>query len=393
MMRSKRAIIVDRRRHRAIASHRSAPYRHVMTVAEYQAAGLYDPAAPNAADRLALLEWLAARGITLAQMVEAQRERTLSGIAGDLALRPGPRLTARDIARQHGLTVDQVLAVSLAAGLPPRTADEPGYTLGDGELFATFVGGAAMFGEAATLRFTRVIGSSLARIAEAAVSLFQVNVEGPLRESGSELAIAKENLRAIESLEGVRSLLREFFSSHIETAIRRLREARADVTLGMVRLAVGFVDLVGFTAIGRRFTPREFVTVVERFEETAYDTVAARDGRVVKLIGDEVMFVVRDPAAACEVALTLVERFADDPAVTPRGGLAWGEVLYRGGDYYGPTVNLAARLAQIAVPGELLVTTDVATESRRDALRFEPAGKRMLKGFDEPVALLAVARD
>jgi len=112
----------------------------------------------------------------------------------------------------------------------------------------------------------------------------------------------------------------------------------------------------------------------------------------VKLIGDEVMFVVRDPAAACEVALTLVDRFANDPAVTPRGGLAWGDILYRGGDYYGPTVNLAARVAQIAVPGELLVTTDVAAHADGDAVHFEPAGKRMLKGFDEPVPLLAVTR-
>jgi class 3 adenylate cyclase len=364
-----------------------------MTPAEYQAAGLYDPADPNAADRLALLQWLAERGITLAQMVAAQREASLSALPADLALRPGPRVSAREVARQYGLPVEKVLAVSLAAGLPPRGPDDPTYTPSDGQLFATFIGGAAMFGEIATLRFTRVIGSSLARIAEAAVSLFQVNVESPLREAGgSELAIAQENLRAIEAIQGVRTLLSDVIAAHLETAIRRLREARSDLVLGTARVTIGFVDLVGFTALSHRFSPREFVDVVERFEETAYDTVAARDGRVVKLIGDEVMFVVRDPAAACEVALTLVDRFADDAAVTPRGGLAWGDLLYRGGDYYGPTVNLAARVAQIAVPGELLVTTDVAAHARGDTVRFDPAGKRMLKGFEEPVPLLAVTR-
>jgi len=364
-----------------------------MTPAEYQAAGLYDPAAPNAADRLALLDWLEERGITLAQMTAAHREGSLSGLLGDLALRPGRRITARDIAGQYGLPVEKVLAVSLAAGLPPRGPDDPTYIAADGQLFATFVGATAMFGEAATLRFTRVIGSSLSRIAEAAVSLFQVNIEGPLREAGgSERAIAEQNLRAIEAAHGVRSLLSDVFSAHLETAIRRLREARSDLVLGTARLVVGFVDLVGFTGLSHRCSPREFVDIVERFEETAYDTVAARDGRVVKLIGDEVMFVVRDPAAACEVALTLFGRFASDPAVTPRGGLAWGDVLYRGGDYYGPTVNLAARVAQIAVPGELLVTTDVAAHARRDAVRFEPAGKRMLKGFEDPVPLLTVTR-
>ena len=64
----------------------------------------------------------------------------------------------------------------------------------------------------------------------------------------------------------------------------------------------------------------------------------------------------------------------------------------RGGDYYGPIVNLAARLAELAVPGELLVTNDVATHAQGDTVHFEPAGKRMLKGFDEPVALLTVER-
>ena len=60
-----------------------------MTPAGFEAAGLYDPAAPAAADRLALLQWLAAQGATLAQMVEAHRHGSLTGLAGDLMLRPG----------------------------------------------------------------------------------------------------------------------------------------------------------------------------------------------------------------------------------------------------------------------------------------------------------------
>ena len=141
-------------------------------------------------------------------------------------------------------------------------------------------------------------------------------------------------------------------------------------------------------------SPRELAAVIERFaEETAYDVATARDGRVVKLIGDEVMFVTVDPAAACDIGLTLFERFADDVAVTPRGGLAYGDLLLRGGDYYGSVVNLAARVAQIAVPNELLVTIDMAAALAGAPMRVEPAGKRMLKGFDEPVALASVGRN
>jgi class 3 adenylate cyclase len=132
--------------------------------------------------------------------------------------------------------------------------------------------------------------------------------------------------------------------------------------------------------------------VVDRFEETAHEVATARDGRVVKLIGDEVMFVTLEARAACDIALTLVEHFCCDRSITPRGGLATGDILVRGGDYYGPVVNLAARLAELAVPKELLATAEVAAEAGASGLRFGPAGKRLLKGFDEPVAVLAVER-
>src|SRR5262249_27724587 len=110
------------------------------------------------------------------------------------------------------------------------------------------------------------------------------------------------------------------------------------------------------------------------------------------LIGDEVMFVAADAGAACDAALSLVEHFADDPSVTPRGALATGDLVIRGGDYYGPIVNLASRVAELAVPTELLVTAEVAAEVRSPSIRFEPAGKRMLKGFEAPVTLLTVER-
>ena len=121
---------------------------------------------------------------------------------------------------------------------------------------------------------------------------------------------------------------------------------------------------MGFTALSRRMTPRELTDTIERFESTAHETATAKGGRVVKLIGDEVMFVAIDAGAACDIALTLVEHFAGDPAVTPRGGLTYGALINRGGDYYGPVVNLAARLAELAVPNELLVTPELAAKVR-----------------------------
>ena len=180
--------------------------------------------------------------------------------------------------------------------------------------------------------------------------------------------------------------------AHVEDAARRLDPTSLDQSLSTTALAVGFVDLVGFTPLARRIDVRSLAAVIDRFEETAHDVATEGGGRVVKFIGDEVMFVAQDPGAACDIALTLVERFAGDDSVTPRGALAAGDVLIRGGDYYGPTVNLAARMADLAVPGEILVTEEAAAHARATGLRFEAAGRRTLKGFDAPVRLLSVER-
>ncbi len=363
-----------------------------MDAASYQAAGLYDPAAPNAADRLALLDWLTARGITIEQMVRAQRETSLTGLAGDLALEPGRRITAAELAARIGVSAAEVLALSLAAGLKV-SADDLAYTENDVPLFAALRGGGSMFGETATRRFIHTVGAALATVAEAAVALFQINVEGPMRASGvTELELAQQNLRATESLEQVQAIMRGLFRPHVESAIRRFRETGPRTSIGMARMTIGFIDMVGFTTLAHRVSSDELREVVERFEETAHDVVTTRDGRLVKLIGDEVMFVTREPGAACDIALTLVERFAGDPSVKPRGGLATGNLLVRGGDYYGPIVNLAARVAQLAVPHELLVTQELAAHAVATGLRFEPAGRRTVKGLDEPVTLLTVER-
>ena len=365
-----------------------------MTVADFEAAGLYDPAAPGAADRLALLEWLVSQGATLEQMVDAQRHGSLTGLAGDLVLRPGERLTLGEVAAAAGMSPSAIERLRLATGLPPAGADEKLFTREDGEVFANFATGDVFFGERPMLQFIRVIGSSLARIAEAAVALFLANVEGPIVERhAGELALAEANLRALQALEAIPNGVRTILRAHMETAIRRLRAARRErFRRDTVIVTVGFVDLVGYTRLSQQLDSRALGTLVERFEAFASDTVAARDGRVVKLIGDEVMFVAVDPAAACDIALTLLERFADDPSVTPRGGLARGPALMRSGDYYGPVVNLASRIADLAVPREILVTAEVMDEAGTGRFRFEPAGRRALKGFDEPVALHAAAR-
>ncbi len=363
-------------------------------LAEFEALGLYDPAAPNAEERRELLEWFSGRGISADDVAAVlARRRSLNAVAGDLVLRPGTRITAVEAAGRTGMPVEMIRRISLAVGLPV-TGDERAYSPDDIQMIELFARGGELFGEVALEQFLRVVGSSLARIADAAGSLFLAEVETPLAaRQASELALAQANLEAIEMLTPLRQVMDTLFLSHMEQAILRSEAAREHSTsLVTGYLCVGFVDLVGFTQLSQQLPVSELRTLVDDFESAAYDVVGSRGGRVVKLIGDEVMFVTVDPLAACEIGLALLGRFGDDTAVMPRGALALGEVLTRGGDYYGSVVNLASRVADLAVPREILVTAELRDRVAADGagVTFSPAGRRMLKGFDDPVELFAL---
>jgi adenylate cyclase len=125
-------------------------------------------------------------------------------------------------------------------------------------------------------------------------------------------------------------------------------------------LAVGFFDLVGYTALSQELEEDELGRLVERFEALTHDTIAQLGGRVVKTIGDEVMFVSELPELAGAIALRLTEQTTDDTLLpNARCGLAYGQVVAREGDYYGPVVNLAHRLVEVAYPGTVLASDEL----------------------------------
>ena len=365
---------------------------------EFEQVGLYDPDAPDAFDRLALLEWLVERGFAVDEIVSAAAVGTLNRLAADRAVKPGPRITLEELVARSGMPVERIGQILRAAGLPVPEPGVENFSPDDVETFQVFGLGLELLGEGPTLQFTRVMGAALAGIAEAAVRLFLVNKEEPLYEaSAGELAHAKANLEGMRALRAVPRAMDGLFLSHVEIAVRRSRESRTgDRSPHTARLAVGFVDLVGFTPLSSELPAAELAALVEEFEDRAFDLVSHHDGRVVKFIGDEVMFVMITASAACDVALRLVEGFSGtDSLVTPRGGLAIGDLLARGGDYYGPVVNLASRIGDLAVPYEILTTAEVRVEVSGDQgapFEFDPAGRRSLKGFAEPVELFSVRK-
>ncbi len=358
---------------------------------EFEAAGLYDPSDESTPERLQLLTWLAELGFTVAEMQEAFATGANGSIAGDRRLVPGERLDRATAIARSGLTPDAFDAYSTAFGFEPIPGAPDGgvgYTESEVDLFASVELLTSMFSRDEAIALVRVMGSSLARMGEAAVSLFLLDVESPhLVGGGGEYELSRRVYEAIELVDGLAERLDPLLRRHILQAIRRIRTTIIDDTERFqYRYAVGFVDLVGFTSLSGHLTAQQLAEFVGRFEARAHDVVSAAGARVVKLIGDEVMFVATEPSAACRAGRALIDTFAeDDDAVLPRGGIAYGNVVLRGGDYYGTIVNLASRLADAAVPGELLVSDPLAHAASE--CEFEPAGRRMIKGFDDPIAV------
>ena len=153
-------------------------------------------------------------------------------------------------------------------------------------------------------------------------------------------------------------VLEQVWRRHLQAAARR-RLLRGDPEDGP-GLVVGFADLVGFTALAQQVSDEELAEVVDQFERLAYDVVVAGGGRVVKMIGDEVMFLVDDPVSAAEIALGLADASRDAAELSDvRVGLAVGPVIEREGDAFGATVNLASRATAIAYPGTVVVSPEL----------------------------------
>ncbi|NNE72379.1 MAG: adenylate/guanylate cyclase domain-containing protein [Acidimicrobiales bacterium] len=360
------------------------------TQPEFEAAGLYDPAIDADTGRLELLFWLDEKDFTIAEMVDALHLVGLGAVASDRRLVPGKRLDRETALARSGLTAERFGAITTALGFTSITESitgEPGITEAELGAVTMLDAIAGMFTEAETLGFLRVLGRSFARVGEAGVSLFLTDIESPhLARQGNELELAEKVYNAIGLLDELGAVLDPLLRRHVLQAIQRSRLATIDqVERLRYRYAIGFVDLVGFTPISHDLSPVELGNFIRNFEGQAHDAVTEVGARLVKLIGDEVMFVAPDPEAAYQAAKALMTAFhTPDGEVLPCGGLAYGEVLVRGGDYYGEIVNLASRLVDEAVPLELLVTDEFAAAAKTT---FEPAGRRMLKGFAEPVVV------
>ena len=237
---------------------------------------------------------------------------------------------------------------------------------------------------------------------EARAGALQVILQEARVLSAHLAALAATELDAMAALQarGLRRRLIEQASEHglegsdldwlITYALRRQlgavarREANGSLDPAQAgeELCIGFVDLSDFTLLSTRTELDAIGTLLHTFESLVFDVIAETPGRVVKLIGDEVMFVCPESGDATRAALQILDGGANLGLPPARGGLAEGRVLRRGGDYFGTPVNRASRITRIASPGTVLVDDAVrAGLARIDDVHVEPAGERRLKGL------------
>jgi adenylate cyclase len=360
--------------------------------AELERLGLYDPDDEHAAERLELIEYLLGLGATVEDLVESRDE--LPVVASVVALRPtGERFTLAEAATSAGMPVEKAARIWRAGGIPePGPADRVCMEE-DVDVFRIFVAGEELMGEDVAMQLARVVGAAMSRVAETAISAFAVQIGVPsLAEDPTGLALARANSTASALVPGLTHALDVMLRRHFQVSRRPF-----DADSGLVRgydsqdLAVGFVDLVDSTRLVQQLPIGELGAALTAFDTCALDVVVAGGGRLVKLIGDEAMFIAPDAGTACSIALELARNLARHPVLpVARGGLATGEVLSREGDYFGPVVNLAARAVKLAEPGAVLVSADVRDAT--DDYVFTPVGAQRLKGFDEPVELFRLDR-
>ena len=302
-----------------------------------------------------------------------------------------PRFDALDVAAETGVTVDQARRLWRALGFP-EFAGEKAYTSADVEAVSTLMtfvdSGAVDFDMAVNL--TRGMGQTMARLADWEVSTLVNRVEELERgeeATGSRVGSAMRLIQEVNP--SFERLLVYAWRRHLAAAVGRMEAMGAnDEDLHTIEVTVGFADLVSFTALSNQLDRDEIGDLVEVFESRCHDVISRVGGRIIKSLGDSVLFVVSDAETAMEVGegiIHVIGRDAKMPDV--RIGLATGPVLMRLGDVFGPPVNMAARLTQVARRNRIILDQATADLLPADEWEHRRLPARPVRGFGlvEPV--------
>lgn len=333
-------------------------------------------------------------------MAGSHDHRELVDLLEELLLGEEPSLTANQLAEKVGITFAEARLRWRSLGFSEVGADVVAFTHADLEALRLTqrLLDLGLIDPRDESALVRTLGRSFARLAEWQMGLL-AKVIDPDKMSLEELrSVTEEVIPAVESLQSYvwrrhtlsaasRKLLAKPHEPGGPDEAGKSGEGERDETV----LAVGFADIVNYTRQSRSLTRDEISRLIDHFEERALAIISGHGGRIIKTIGDEVLFVADDPGSIARIGLELLEeRTADEGFPELRVGLAWGPALARLGDVLGPVVNVASRLTSTARPGTVLVDRALAEELSQDEdLSVRRLRRTSVRGYSklEPWAL------
>ncbi|MET9862470.1 adenylate/guanylate cyclase domain-containing protein [Streptomyces smyrnaeus] len=255
-----------------------------------------------------------------------------AGVSMELASRFWRAMGFADVGQARALTEADVLALRRLSGLVE----------------------AGLLSESMAVQVARSTGQTTARLADWQIDSFLMGLTEPPEPGMTRNEVTFPLVQLL--LPELEEFLVYVWRRQLAAATGRVVQAQDDEEMVNRRQAIGFADLVGFTRLTRRLEDEELGELVEAFETTSADLVAAHGGRLIKALGDEILYVAEDAGTAAEIGLRLIETMANDETMPElRVGIAFGTMTTRMGDVFGNTVNLASRLTSIAPKDTVLV--------------------------------------
>lgn len=300
------------------------------------------------------------------------------------------KLTAAEVAGRAGVRLDQAKKLWRALGFP-EPGSEAAYDEADVAALRRVmeVIDSGLLDMDVAVNLARGLGQTTARLSDWQVSALVQRVDEVTGSSDTDLVLGTAKKLSVEFSPIFEELLVYAWRRHTGAALERL-EASTQEEHGTVQLTVGFADIVQFTALSNTLTEDKIGDLVELFESRCADVVAVQHGRIIKSLGDSVLFVNDDPIRAYDTAAGIINVIGRDPRMPDvRLGLATGSVVMRLGDVFGPPVNMAARLTAVARRNRIIIDERTAEILPADQFETRRLPARPVRGFGivEPVAV------
>lgn len=355
-------------------------------------------------DRAALIDLALREGADEALLTRAAAEDNLMWVAMEKVLTGRAGLTGQEAAEAADVSFEFFTHIWQALGLPTGELSSPVFERRDVSVLRTLGAVNVVFTEEDIAETASVVGRAMAEISTALTDIFRRRIAEPFYEAGgteTDVVLRLSALRAM-LVPTMAPVLEIALQRHLDNAIRSEIGARMEDLLepgeGHRVVAVAFVDLVGFTEVSERLSAADVRNLAAQLLQAAEPAVTQHGGRIVKSIGDAVMFTVSDPIQAAQAAVEICEHVSASPQMPDvRAGIGHGPVLPGYADYFGRTVNLASRLCASAKPGEVLL--HIAGDPPEDSawaeagLSVKAKKVKRLKGIEGDVRALRVRKD